>query len=158
MHTEPAEQRSGERGGRPSRRCTRWTTRGRGHEDDTRRDRRNSLLKFDGVHVKCEYLNPSGSVKDRLARYIIEKAEEAGLLKKGGTIVEASSGNTGTAVSMVGAVKGYKVTIFIAEGLSEERYKMMKAFGADVRTVPRIGRISPCKGRAPWERKRAISM
>ncbi|WP_437746182.1 cysteine synthase family protein [Sorangium sp. So ce1504] len=95
------------------------------------------LLRFDGVHVKCEYLNPSGSIKDRLARYIIEKAEKEGLLKKGATIVEASSGNTGAAVSMVGAVKGYKVTIFIAEGLSEERYKMMRAFGADVRTVPR---------------------
>ncbi|XXT35607.1 pyridoxal-phosphate dependent enzyme [Sorangium sp. So ce448] len=59
------------------------------------------LLTFDGVHVKCEYLNPSGSVKDRLARYIIEKAEKAGLLGKGGAIVEASSGNTGTAVAMV---------------------------------------------------------
>lgn len=95
------------------------------------------LLTLDGIRVKCEYLNPSGSVKDRLARYVIEKAEETGLLKKDTTIVEASSGNTGTAVSMVGAVKGYKVTIFIAEGLSAERYKMMKAFGADVRTVPR---------------------
>ncbi|XXT21267.1 cysteine synthase family protein [Sorangium sp. So ce429] len=95
------------------------------------------LLTLDGIRVKCEYLNPSGSVKDRLAKHVIEKAEKTGLLKKGATIVEASSGNTGTAVSMVGAVKGYKVTIFIAEGLSAERYKMMKAFGADVRTVPR---------------------
>ncbi|AUX26862.1 cysteine synthase [Sorangium cellulosum] len=93
------------------------------------------LLVLDGIHVKCEQLNPSGSVKDRLARYIIEKAEKTGLLKKGATIVEASTGNTGTAVSMVGAVKGYEVTIFIPEGLSSERYKMMRAFGADVRTV-----------------------
>ncbi|KYG00876.1 hypothetical protein BE21_56970 [Sorangium cellulosum] len=95
------------------------------------------LLTLDGIHVKCEFRSPSGSIKDRLAKYVIEKAEETGLLKKGATIVEASSGNTGTAVAMVGAVKGYEVTIFIPEGLSAERYKMMRAFGADVRTVPR---------------------
>lgn len=94
------------------------------------------LLMIEGIHVKCEYLNPSGSVKDRTAVYLVEKAEQAGFLKKGGTIVEASTGNMGTALSMVGAVKGYKVIIFIAEGLSEERYKMMRAFGARLRTVP----------------------
>lgn len=94
------------------------------------------LLTIDDIHVKCEYLNPSGSVKDRTATYLIEKAERAGLLKKGGTVVEASTGNMGTALSMVCAVKGYKVIIFIAEGLSEERYKMMRAFGAKIRPVP----------------------
>jgi cysteine synthase len=108
------------------------------------------LLTIDGIRVKCEYLNPSGSVKDRLAKYFVEKAEKAGLLKKGYTIVEASTGNTGTAISMVGAVRGYKVTIFIPEGLSEERYKMMRAFGAEVRMVP--------PGRTDLALQRAIAL
>lgn len=95
------------------------------------------LIEIDGVFVKLEYLNPSGSVKDRIAKYIIEKAEQAGKLKKGYTIVEASTGNTGTALSMVGAVRGYRVIIYIARGLTEERYKMMRAFGAELRFVPR---------------------
>jgi len=94
------------------------------------------LLKVDGIYCKCEYLNPSGSVKDRIAKYFIEKAEKKGLLKKGYSIVEASTGNTGTALSMVGTVKGYKVIIYIPKGLSQERYKMMNAFGAEVRLVP----------------------
>jgi cysteine synthase A len=94
------------------------------------------LLAIEGIHVKCEFRNPSGSIKDRIARYFVREAERRGLLKRGGTIVEASTGNTGTAIAMVGAVKGYKVVIFIPEGLSEERYAMMRAFGADVRTVP----------------------
>jgi cysteine synthase len=94
------------------------------------------LVEIDGIFVKCEYLNPSGSVKDRIAKYFIEKAERTGKLKKGYTIVEASTGNTGTALSMVAAVKGYRVIIFIPRGLTQERYKMMRAFGADVRFVP----------------------
>lgn len=93
------------------------------------------LIFVEGVFCKLEYLNPSGSIKDRIAKYIVEKAEQRGLLKKGYTIVEASTGNTGTAFAMVGAVKGYKVIIYIPRGLSEERYKMMRAFGADVRFV-----------------------
>lgn len=94
------------------------------------------MLTIEGIFVKCEYLNPSGSVKDRTAAHFVEEAERRGLLKRGDTIVEASTGNTGTALAMVGAVKGCKVTVFIPEGLSEERYEMMRAFGADVRTVP----------------------
>jgi cysteine synthase A len=95
------------------------------------------LIEIDGIYVKLEYLNPSGSVKDRIAKYIVEKAEQTGKLKKGYTIVEASTGNTGTALSLVGAVKGYKVIIYIARGLTEERYKMMRAFGAELRFVPK---------------------
>lgn len=98
------------------------------------------LLNIDDIFVKAEYLNPSGSVKDRIAKYIIEKAEKTGKLKKDYTIVEASTGNTGTAFSFVGGVKGYKVIIFIPQGLSKERYQMMKAFGADVQLVPE-GRV-----------------
>jgi cysteine synthase len=65
------------------------------------------LVQVDGIWVKLEYLNPSGSVKDRIAKYMIERAEREGLLRPGDTIVEASSGNTGNAMSMVAAVKGY---------------------------------------------------
>ncbi|HLD57094.1 MAG TPA: pyridoxal-phosphate dependent enzyme, partial [archaeon] len=71
------------------------------------------LVEIRGVKVKLEYLNPSGSVKDRIVKYIVEYAERRGLLKRGYTLVEASTGNTGIAVSFVGAVKGYKVHIFI---------------------------------------------
>ncbi len=95
------------------------------------------LLLVDGIYVKCEYLNPSGSVKDRIAKYFIEKAEKTGKLKKGYAIVEASTGNTGTALSMVAAVKGYKTIIYIPRGLTGERYKMMRAFGAEIRFVPK---------------------
>ena len=65
------------------------------------------LIQVDGIFVKLEYLNPSGSIKARMARYIIERAEREGLLHPGDTIVEASSGNTGNAMSMVAAVLGY---------------------------------------------------
>jgi len=98
------------------------------------------LIQLDGIWAKCEYLNPSGSLKDRIARYIIEKAEKTGKLSTGDTIVEATSGNTGTALALVAALKGYKIIIFIPKGLTEERYKMMRAFGADVRLI-REGRF-----------------
>ena len=94
-----------------------------------------SLQKVDSILCKLEYLNPSVSIIDRIAKYIVEQAEKKGLLKKGYTIVEASTGNTGTAFAMVGAVKRYKVIIYIPRGLSEERYKMMRSFGAEVRFV-----------------------
>jgi len=95
------------------------------------------LLDIEGIYVKCEFLNPSGSIKDRIAKYFIEKAEQTGQLQKGDTIVEASTGNTGTALAMVGAAKGYKVIIYMARGLSRERYKMIKAFNAEIRLVPK---------------------
>ena len=66
------------------------------------------LVMVDGIWVKLEYLNPSGSIKARIAKYMIERAEREGLLRPGDTIVEASSGNTGNAMSMVAAVKGYR--------------------------------------------------
>src|SRR3989338_1681914 len=93
------------------------------------------LVEIRGVKVKLEYLNPSGSVKDRIVKYIVEYAERRGLLKRGYTLVEASTGNTGIAVSFVGAVKGYKVHIFIPKGLSKERLDIMKALGAKVTLV-----------------------
>jgi len=93
------------------------------------------LISVDGVYVKLEYLNPSGSIKARMARYIIERAEREGLLKPGDTIVEASSGNTGNAMSMVAAVLGYKMLVVMPEGLSPERTAISSAFGADILTV-----------------------
>ncbi len=88
------------------------------------------------VYAKLEYLNPGGSIKDRSALYMIEQAEKEGLLKVGGTIVEASSGNQGIAIAMIGAVKGYKVIIIVSEKASEEKLKTIKAYGAEVVTCP----------------------
>ena len=93
------------------------------------------LVEVDGVWLKLEYLNPSGSIKARMARYIIERAEREGLLQPGDTIVEASSGNTGNAMSMVAAVKGYKMIVVMPEGLSPERTAISVAFGAQVHAV-----------------------
>jgi cysteine synthase A len=93
------------------------------------------LLCLDDVFIKCEYLNPSGSIKARLAKYIVERAEKEGLLKKGMTIVEASSGNTGNALSLVAAAKGYKMLVIMPEGYTNERVAISKAFGATVKLV-----------------------
>lgn len=90
------------------------------------------LMEIDGVFVKLEYMNPSGSIKARIAKYMIERAEEQGLLKPGDTIVEATSGNTGNALSMVAAAKGYRMLVVMPEGLSGERVAISRAFGADV--------------------------
>ena len=90
------------------------------------------LLEIDGVFAKCEFVNPSGSIKARIAHYIVERAENAGLLKPGDTIVEATSGNTGNAFSMVAAVKGYRMLVVMPEGLSRERVAISRAYGAEV--------------------------
>jgi cystathionine beta-synthase len=86
--------------------------------------------------VKLEFLNPAGSVKDRMAKFIIEDAEEKGLLKPGGTIVENSSGNTGSALAMIAAVKGYKCIITMPDKMSDEKRNLMRAFGAEVVITP----------------------
>ena len=79
-----------------------------------------------------EFLNPSGSIKARIAKYMIERAEHEGLLKPGDTIVEATSGNTGNALSMVAAVKGYRMLVVMPAGLSSERVAFSRAYGAEV--------------------------
>lgn len=84
------------------------------------------------VLAKMEYFNPAGSVKDRIARQIIEAAEESGELVPGGTIVEATSGNTGIALAMVGAAKGYNVVIAMPSSMSKERRALMRAYGAEL--------------------------
>ena len=90
------------------------------------------LIEIDGVFAKAEFLNPSGSIKARIAKYIVERAEQTGELKPGDTIVEATSGNTGNAFSMVAAVKGYRMIVVMPEGLSSERVAISRAFGAEV--------------------------
>ena len=93
------------------------------------------LLELEGIYCKLEYLNPSGSIKARIAKYMVERAEDEGLLKKGDTIVEATSGNTGNALSMVAAVKGYRMLVVMPEGMSGERVAISRAFGAEVLEV-----------------------
>ncbi len=88
------------------------------------------------VWAKAEFLNPGGSVKERMAQHIIEKAEREGVLKPGGTIIENSSGNTGVGIAMVAALKGYKVTITISDKMSAEKVNLLKAFGAKVVICP----------------------
>ena len=84
------------------------------------------------VLAKLEYLNPGGSIKDRSALFMIEQAEKEGLLKPGGTIIEASSGNQGIALAMIGAVKGYKVIITVPDRTSIEKVNALRAYGATV--------------------------
>lgn len=90
------------------------------------------LLEIEGIFAKIEFVNPSGSIKARIAKYMIERAEQEGLLKPGDTIVEATSGNTGNALSMVAAVKGYRMLVVMPEGLSSERVAISRAYGAEV--------------------------
>jgi len=94
------------------------------------------LLNIDGIYAKLETTNPTGSVKDRMAHYIAKKAEDRGELKKGMKVIEATSGNTGIAFSMISAVKGYKFTAVMPESMSIERRKMIKSFGGEIVLTP----------------------
>lgn len=88
------------------------------------------------VYAKLEYLNPGGSVKDRAAIGIIRRAEEEGKLRPGGTIVEATAGNTGIGLALIGVNCGYKVALFVPEQFSEEKVVIMRALGAEVTRTP----------------------
>lgn len=95
----------------------------------------NNLIKDENIadiYVKLEKFNPGGSVKDRAALGMIERAEREGILKPGSTIVEPTSGNTGIALALIGKLKGYKVTIVMPETMSKERRDLIKAYGANL--------------------------
>lgn len=113
----------------------------------------NNLINKPGVEIfaKLEGFNPTGSIKDRIALKMIEQAEAEGKLQKGKTIIEATSGNTGIALAMIGRVKGYAVEIVMSSAVSIERQKMIKAFGGTViltdPTKGTDGAIIECKRR-----------
>ncbi len=95
------------------------------------------------VLAKIEFFNPGFSIKDRIAWQMIEDAEQRGLLKPGGTVIELTSGNTGTGLAVVCTVKGYPFIAVMSEGNSPERAKMMRALGADVVLVSQVGGSRP---------------
>ncbi len=97
-----------------------------------------SLKKMTGLNIyaKAEFLNPGGSIKDRVAQFMIEEAERQGRLKPGMTIMEPTSGNTGIGLALVGVQKGYKVVIIMPENMSEERKKIIAALGAELVLTP----------------------
>ena len=103
------------------------------------------------LYVKLETYNPGGSVKDRAALGMILDAESRGLLKPGGTILEATAGNTGVGLALVGVHRGYKVVLFVPEGFAEEKCILMRAFGATVIRTPEseamAGAIRRCRAR-----------
>lgn len=88
------------------------------------------------VYAKVESFNPANSVKDRIGRAIVDAAEESGQLKPGGTIIEATSGNTGIALALVGAARGYKVILTMPETMSNERRVLLRAYGAEIVLTP----------------------
>lgn len=106
-------------------------------------------LGFDGpILAKLEFFNPTSSVKDRIARSMIAAAEQAGTLRPGGTIIEATSGNTGIAEAAIAAAKGYRAIFTMPAGLSEERARVLKAFGAEVVFTPAEENMGGANARA----------
>ncbi len=89
------------------------------------------------IFAKAEFLNPGGSIKDRVAKNMVEQAEKAGILKPGMTIIEPTSGNTGIGLAFVGVRKGYRVIIVMPENMSEERKKIIRSLGAELVLTPK---------------------
>ena len=97
---------------------------------------RLARLSTGNVFAKAEFLNPGGSIKDRVAKHILETAQEAGELRPGMTIIEATSGNTGIGLALVGVQYGYRVVCLMPENVSEERKKIIRAFGGETLFTP----------------------
>lgn len=104
-----------------------------------------SLSRMSGCEIygKAEFLNPGGSVKDRAAKGIIQRAEWDGSLKPGGTIVEGTAGNTGIGIATLAAARGYKTILTMPDNQAQEKYDLLRALGADVRTVPSVPFANP---------------
>ncbi len=120
-----------------------WASRSTIAEDITEAAGMTPLLRLRKVGVgpqtlcgKLEFMNPSSSLKDRILRHMVSRAEERGELRAGMTILEASTGSTGIATAMIGSVKGYPVVIVMPEGMSEERKACMRAYGAELLLTP----------------------
>ncbi|MBE3136126.1 MAG: pyridoxal-phosphate dependent enzyme [Thermoplasmata archaeon] len=94
------------------------------------------LVRIGKIYAKLETTNPTGSIKDRLAWYLVKKAEERGELRKGDAIIEVTSGNTGISLAMVSAIRGYRFTAVMPRSASSEKRKMMEAFGAEILLTP----------------------
>lgn len=94
------------------------------------------LIKINGIYAKLETTNPTGSIKDRMAWYIIEQAEKNNEIKKNDLIIEVTSGNTGISLAMLAALRGYKLIAIMPESMSIERQKIMKSFGAKIILTP----------------------
>ncbi|MGI0482131.1 cysteine synthase A [Geminocystis sp. CENA526] len=125
--------------------------------------RLNSFSEATGCEIlgKAEFLNPGGSVKDRAALYIIQQAEQQGLLKPGGTVVEGTAGNTGIGLAHICNAKGYKCVIVIPETQSQEKMDALRTLGAEVRAVPAVPYKNPnnyvkLSGRIAQEMENAI--
>ena len=88
------------------------------------------------LFAKCEFLNPGGSIKDRIAFHMVAREEKSGQLKPGATIVEATAGNTGVGLALVAALKGYKLVAVLSEKVSKDKVKLLQALGAEVIVVP----------------------
>jgi len=99
------------------------------------------LVNIEGIYAKLETVNPSGSIKDRMAKYIIEKARARGELRPGSCIIEATSGNTGVSLSMISSVQGYKMIAVMPQGTSQEKIKMMEIFGAKIVLTPKKDKL-----------------
>jgi len=94
------------------------------------------LVRVDGVYAKLECVNPTGSIKDRMVKFILDESEKRGLLKKGMVITEATSGNTGIALACFGRQKGYDVKIIMPDNMTEERKELIRGFGAELILSP----------------------
>lgn len=101
----------------------------------TRLNRVGSNLECE-LYGKCEFMNPGGSVKDRIGLYMVEQAEQAGRIKPGDTLIEPTSGNTGIGIALAGAVKGYNVIITMPEKMSHEKQVVLEALGAKIYRTP----------------------
>ncbi len=102
---------------------------------------RLNRISSGNILAKAEFLNPGGSIKDRVAKFILDSAEKDGILSRGMTIIEATSGNTGIGLCLIGRQKGYDVVCVMPENMSEERKKIITAFGGKIVFSPTEGNL-----------------